>query len=183
MRTPSTSDVLDVTTEVRALLANAVPLATQCDVQLEMAVQPELSVRADPRVFREFVSGLVSYTIERAVGGRVLVGGMRHGGRVQITVSDNGGGRTQSVQEGVFRDVSKALALQGGTMHIDRRSGEGTTVIVRLPEPSPDGVGSAPPRSGQPVIAARSDEPRGTWRASETMRASENVVERLTRQT
>lgn len=133
-RTPFASGELDVTAELDAVMVQLGPEAARRYVQLEMAVQPELAVRADPRALREVMGDLVANAIRHCPCGRVLVGAERHGGRVQISVTDDGVGPTSEVQEGVLRTAAELVALQGGTFDVQSRPGAGTTVTVRLPE-------------------------------------------------
>ncbi|HEY1933898.1 MAG TPA: HAMP domain-containing sensor histidine kinase [Acetobacteraceae bacterium] len=147
-RTPFSGGMLDVTAEVRAVLARLAPLAASGFVQLEMAVQPELAVRADQRALGQALGDLVTHAIRHAPCGRVLVGGMRHGGRVQISVTDDGAGPPEAEQEAALRDAERLIALQGGTIQVETHPREGgSTVLLRLPEPLP------PIRAAAPVAA------------------------------
>ena len=55
------------------------------------------------------------------------------GGRVQITVSDDGAPPDRDLQASRLRPAERLAALQGATMDIDARAGQGTTVVLRLP--------------------------------------------------
>jgi hypothetical protein len=135
-RTPFSAGLLDVAAEVRAVLDQVEPEAAPAFVRLELAVQPGLSVHADRRAFRDIVGNLVRYAVRRSPCGQVLVGGMRHGGRVQISVTDDGAVASEGAQASALRDVGGLIALLGGTIHVETRAGEGTTVLVRLPGPA-----------------------------------------------
>ena len=81
------------------------------------------------------LSELVGSAMHHAPCGRVLLSAIRLGGRVQIAVIDDGDGPAAAVQEAALRDMAQLVALQGGTIDVESRRGEGTTVLVRLPEP------------------------------------------------
>ena len=134
--TPFASALLPVDAAVQDVLAAQAAAAARRGVQLELAVQPDLAVRADPRVLQEVLGDLVSQAIRRAPCGQVLVGSMRHGGRVQISVSDDGIAMPREVQAAALRETSRLAALQGGTLDIETYPGQGSTVILRLPDPA-----------------------------------------------
>lgn len=133
---------LDVAAEARDVLHQMAAEAAGHQVQLEFAVQPELSVHADRLALRAVISELVGHAVRHAPGGRVLLSAIRLGGRVQIAVIDDGAGPEAAVQEAALREVAQLVALQGGTIDVETHAGEGTTVLVRLPEPM--GLGRAP---------------------------------------
>jgi signal transduction histidine kinase len=141
-RMPFVGGVLDVAAEVRDVLAQLAAEAARHLVRLEFAVQPELSVHADRLALRAVLSELVGNAVEHAPGGRVLVSAVRLGGRVQIAVIDDGAGPEAALQEAALREVAQVVALQGGTIDVEVHPGEGTTVLVRLPEPADTGRAS-----------------------------------------
>ena len=136
---PFAAALLPVDAAVQDVLGAHAAAARSRRVRLEFAVQPDLAVRADPRVLRELLGDLVSQAIRRAPCGRVLVGAMRHGGRVQISVSDDGAAVAAELHAAALRDTRQLAALQGGTLDIEAYPGQGSTVVLRLPEP-PDGT-------------------------------------------
>lgn len=129
------SRLLDIEREAMAALRQVGGLAARHRVRLQIAIQPELSVRADAAGFRRALIGLLENAIFQAPGGKVLVGGMRHGGRIQIAVLDDGGGASRPEQAAALRSVEQIVALHGGTLQIENRPGQGTLVVLRLPEP------------------------------------------------
>ena len=60
---------------------------------------------------------------------------VEHGSRIQIAVIDSGQGSSAELQRAELRSVEETIALLGGRMEIDSRRGEGTTVLLRLPQP------------------------------------------------
>jgi light-regulated signal transduction histidine kinase (bacteriophytochrome) len=132
---PFSGDVLDVATELRAVLCGQEPAASRQHVRFDLAMQPELAIHIDPAVFRQTLTDAVASAIASAPGGRVMISAFRLGASVHIGVSDDG-------QYGDFardglRPSAELLALHGGRLDIDARPGEGTTVILRLPVASP----------------------------------------------
>jgi Hint domain len=129
------ASLLNVQDEGRTILAGLTELAARKQVQLEIAVQPDLTVHIASRSFHEILDILLIHAIESTPGGHVLLGGMRHGGRVQIAVIDDGRGVNADVQRSELCSVEQAIALLGGRMEIDSRPNEGTTILLRLPDP------------------------------------------------
>jgi anti-sigma regulatory factor (Ser/Thr protein kinase) len=138
-QTPFVSTDLDVADEIRDVLQKMAFEASRHLVQLEFAVQPDLSVRADRLALHMVLSELLRKAVHHAPGGRVLLSATRLGGRVQIAVIDDGAGPDAAVQEAALREITQLVALQGGTVEVETHQGEGTTVLVRLPEPMETG--------------------------------------------
>jgi signal transduction histidine kinase len=159
VRAPFASGVLDVAAEARSVLAQMAAEAAAHLVQFEFATQANISVHADRYTLRAVLSELVGNAVRHAPGGRVLLSVIRLGGRVQIAVIDDGAGPDASVQEAELREMAQLVALQGGTIDVEAYPGEGTTVLVRLPELMGNGwmPGEAPKHSqaGRPAPLPR----------------------------
>jgi hypothetical protein len=151
-RSPFASGDLDVAAELRHVLVHMAAQAGCHLVQLEFAAQPDLTVHADRLALHAVLSELVGSAMHHAPCGRVLLSAIRLGGRVQIAVIDDGDGPAAAVQEAALRDMAQLVALQGGTIDVESRRGEGTTVLVRLPEPM--GTASTP-ETRKPLPAER----------------------------
>lgn len=154
---------LDVEVEALAALRQVDALAARNRVQLQIAVQPYLAVHADPCGFRRALVAVLEKAIAHAPCGKVMLGGTRHGGRIQIAVLDDGHGPDRQTQEAALRPVERIVALHGGTLQIEVRPGQGSLVILRLPEPAaaqakPTTAPGAPhpgsPASPKPDLAA-----------------------------
>jgi signal transduction histidine kinase len=159
------SSLLDIRREALEALREVDGLAARHRVRLQIAIQPDLAVRADPRGFRRALIDLLENAIGHAPGGKVLLGARRHGGRVQIAVLDDGQGRDRREQEAVLRPVERIVALHGGTLQIETRPGQGTLVVLRLPEPL------SPPPAGPTARAAKPATRETASPESETSRA------------
>src|SRR5271157_3704993 len=113
---------LNVEHEVSGALAQLQEAAHRHQVELEVTVQPKLAMWADPCALRQMLVGLVSPAMERAEGGAVLVSAGWHGGRVQVTVMDDGPTGDHATLVGRLREVEQCAALQGGTIEVECRS-------------------------------------------------------------
>jgi len=160
-QTPFAAGVLDVAAETMAVMRRFEGLAAQRFVTLELAVQPELAVRTDPHAFREILGDLVARAIEQSACERVLLGAARIGGRVQISVSDDGVHADRALRQSQLRAAESLAALQGATMEVDARTGQGTTVVLRLP---------AGATSRQPGAEAGALDPASIWAPAQRAR-------------
>ncbi len=124
---------LDVAHEVAGALGQLQAMAHRHQAELQVAVQPKLTMWADPSALQQMLVGLLSQAIARAAGGAVLVSAGWHGGRVQVTVVDDGPAADHATLLGLLREVEQGAALQGGTFEIDCRKGSGTRVVLRMP--------------------------------------------------
>lgn len=165
---PLPAGQVDLDAELRAAAASHEGSARRLNIRLEVAVQPDLTVRADPAALRQIVSSLLENAINHSAGGGVLLSAGRHGGRVRIAVLDDGAPVDRSEQEANLRDAERLAAMQGGTLEIIVSPGSGTTVAVRLPEPGGAGTArTAHTASQEPQTAA----PAAPTRAAAAVRA------------
>jgi hypothetical protein len=160
-QTTFAAGVLDVGSETTAVMRQFEHLAAQRLVALELAVQPDLVVHTDSRALRQILGDVVSRAIEQSPCGRVLLAAAHVGGRVQIAVSDDGPHPDRALQASRLRPAESLAALQGATMDIDVRAGQGTTVVLRLP---------AAATSRRPGIEAETLDPASTWASAERER-------------
>lgn len=129
---PFESGVVDVAAEAHEVLRRFESLAARQLVTLEIAVQPGLKVRADQRAMREILGDIVARAIEQSPCGHVLLGAVRTGNRVRVSVSDDGAGSPRDLQASRLRSAERLTALLGATMEIDAREGQGTTVALQM---------------------------------------------------
>ena len=150
---------LDAERELVSIVQDIAGLAAERLVRLESAIQPDLTLWADKAALRQMLAAPLRAAVARSPGGRVLLGAGRHGGRVQVSVLDDGLPADRAVQEAELRDPARLVALHGGTLEVNVRANAGTTVVIRLPEPaaapaSAPVPASAPQPAGQEVREA-----------------------------
>lgn len=132
---PPPDGLLDVQTEVRAVANDFAWLASQRGVRLMFAVEPRLAVRMDRDRLRELLGAMLTHAIHAKSTGRVLLGAMRHAGRVQIAVIDEATGVDRATQQAELQHAMQLAAMQGATLEVDVRPNEGTTLLLRLLAP------------------------------------------------
>jgi signal transduction histidine kinase/CheY-like chemotaxis protein len=150
---PRLFDLAEVIRDVATLMR---PRLLAKDQRFDLDLPPGLPrALADPTRVRQIVINLVSNAHEYTpAGGRVTLTADRIAGQVELAVADDGQGMSQDDLDHVFdrfvrRDdggggtglglsiVSSLVELQGGSVDVRSRPGEGTRFCVRLPaEPS-----------------------------------------------
>lgn len=125
---------IDLGGELRGIAEGQGAAAAARRIRLQVALEPNLIVRADPLAVHAIVGDLLRNAIGHSEGGHVLLGAARHGGRVRITVGDDGTPVDRAEQVADLRDAERLVALQGGTFEISVQSKSGTLVTVRLPD-------------------------------------------------
>jgi C4-dicarboxylate-specific signal transduction histidine kinase len=149
-------NVVDIVAELSTILSRLLPEARRQFSEVTTAIQPDLVAASDPAAFRQALTDLFEAALQRAPCGRIIVTAGRQGPRVAITVSDDGMVAGLHATESVLRGTSQLLAMQGGTLEIDMRPGEGTITTMRLFVPSlaaPSDVSAIPVMRAVPAVA------------------------------
>ncbi|MBV8869011.1 MAG: HAMP domain-containing histidine kinase [Acetobacteraceae bacterium] len=159
---------LDAERELVSIVQDIAGLAAERLVRLESAIQPDLTLWADKAALRQMLAAPLRAAVARSPGGRVLLGAGRHGGRVQVSVLDDGLPADRAVQEAALRDAARLVALHGGTLEVNVRANAGTTVVIRLPEPAAASASASVPAN---VLGTAGQD--GTPAATEVLERSE----------
>ena len=148
---------VDVTELVGSVVGDAKIMAMNKDVGVAFADDtPHMIIDADPARLRQLLLILLDNAVRYSqAGGRVTVGLSRQNGTVTIQIADTGVGIPQEDLESVFErfrragnaaevndeglglglPVAKAIVeSHGGKIELESKVGEGTTVLVSLPE-------------------------------------------------
>jgi hypothetical protein len=124
---------LDIGDEVAQALAQSREVAQRHHVELQITAQSQLAVWADPGALRQMLARMLAQAMERAAGGAVLISAGWHGGRVQVTVTDDGPAGDHPGLMGGLREVEQFAALQGGTLEVECWKARGNRVVLRMP--------------------------------------------------
>jgi hypothetical protein len=145
---------LDVGVEVAGALAQFRDIAQRHHVELHITAQPRLSVWADPGALRQMLARMLAQAVERTPGTAVLLSAGWHGGRVQVTVTDDGPAGDHAALVGRLREVEQFAALQGGTLEIECWKLRGNRVVLRMPgNAAPDELATDDDAPDGPAVA------------------------------
>jgi hypothetical protein len=125
---------MDLHTALRAVLAEVQRDADRLQVQLELAIPAGLLLQADPGAFQPVLRALLRNAVEHAPGGRVFVGAMRADSCVRIIVIDDGKTGARPIAAELRRPLARLLACSGAGLVVDNRPGDGTTLVLSVPE-------------------------------------------------
>lgn len=139
------SATIDLEPAAHAVLEDLAEAAHSRGMRLSFAVQPGLTVRCDPAALHEALHDLVAGALSHTGATRALLSARSHGGRIEITVADDGVGPAVETQTSLLRPAEQLLALHGATMEIDVRAEQGSIVTLRLPEPPANPVAAPRP--------------------------------------
>lgn len=137
---PFVSRELDVEREFGAATNALRDLAAEHMVEFQAALQPGLKIWSDPYALRQILIEALTQAVHRAAGGGVLLSAHWHGGRVHITITDDGPPGDPMRLRAALRRVEECVALQGGTLEVYCSATRGNVLTVRLPgigEPAP----------------------------------------------
>lgn len=129
---PQTTGVLDVDEEIRAVVRSFETLRARRRIRLQLAIEPGLRVRMNRQRLHEILGAMLTHAIHGLDGGRVLVGAMMHAGRVQIAVIDEETAIDRETQQADLQPAIQMAAMQGASLELDVRPGEGSTLLLRL---------------------------------------------------
>jgi PAS domain S-box-containing protein len=134
----------------------------RCPIELLLGEMPA-EIRADERLLQRIFTNLLTNAVKYSDAGRVVRFEIERAGEdIVCAIRDQGIGIPEADREWLFnafyrghnvRDcpgtglglviVKRCVDVQGGEINVESKSGEGTTVTVRLPMVSPESLGEA----------------------------------------
>ena len=139
-------------------------MAARKNLQIEFNIPDDLEIFVDPQAVRQILINLLSNAVKlNRTGGRVVIKAFRDRS-VTISISDTGPGMDSQMLAHVFEPFAQATPeharqtegtglglsivkhlaeLHGGGVSIDSQPGNGTIVMVRLPDRSVGCISSA----------------------------------------
>ena len=137
------SDTIELETAVRAAADALTHLARADWVRIDFAVARGMMVYVNPSALRTALQETMLTAIRATPGGHVLITAQVLGSQLHIRVTDDGPDTDQPYREALARGAEAVIALQGGSVNVDARSGQCTTVTLRLPLPAETAVETA----------------------------------------
>ena len=140
-------EAVDLSRLLPDVAESLMPLAQELGTRIQFAVSPGRTVRAHAGGLAAAVRETMETAIRAAPGGAVLVSVLPLGQQIHIAVTDDSPHADRAAREALARGAEAAIALRGGSVAVEIRPGQGTTVTLRLPAPRgvPEGE---PPKGG-----------------------------------
>jgi signal transduction histidine kinase len=124
---------VDLEVAVRAAIASVAAMARLRQVRIELAVGTTATIPVSPGVLRTALHDIMLTAIDAAPGGRMLVTAGTCGDQVHIRITDDSRTADRQGRETSTWQTGVAIAAQGGSVAVEARPGEGTTVTIELP--------------------------------------------------
>ena len=147
------AETIDLEQAVRTVADAVGDLSRARSVRVELAIRPGTKVRVDPNALRFALRSTVMNAICATPGGQVLIAATTLGSQLHVRITDDGANADQLAREGLARGATALIALQGGSIAIEARPGQGTTVTVRLPLPGDQGSSPGDQGAGSTTLS------------------------------
>lgn len=134
----------DADPAVRLALKRMAPVMKSQSVQADIAVTPGLLVRMRRAALADLVEELLGAAVHAAPASRLLLTASARGDHVEISSIDDVPGANLELRTASVRGLMQRVSIRGGSLHIDVRPAEGTTMTLRLPAGVDRRAGRAP---------------------------------------
>lgn len=122
----------DAEAAIRLALKRLTPLLRGQSIQADVAVSPGLLVRMRVAALADLVEELLVVAIHAAPASRLLLTASARGDQVEISTTDDLPGADPGLRAASVRGLMQRASSDGGSLHIDVRADEGTTMTLRL---------------------------------------------------
>jgi hypothetical protein len=122
----------DAGTALRLALKRLGPVMANRSIQAEVAAAFGLRVRMRGAALADLLEEMLSAAIHAAPASRVLLAAVTQGDRVVISITDDMPNADADVRRACVRGLMERVALRGGSLDVDVRPKEGTTMTLRL---------------------------------------------------
>jgi len=102
--------------------------------RVEVEAPKGLLTRVRSNSLRPVLLALLRNAIEHAPGGKVFVGAIRADGEMRVVIIDDGPLVAEPLTGDARTSLARLLALSDATLLVDHRPGDGTTVMLCLPD-------------------------------------------------
>jgi hypothetical protein len=122
----------DVGVAIRVALKRLAPVMASQSVQADIASPPSVRVRMESAALEDLLEELLAAAIHCAPASRLLMTATTHGDLVHIGVTDDMPGADAALRQGSMRGLMGRVARRGGTLDVNVRPAEGTTMTLKL---------------------------------------------------
>lgn len=124
----------DLRAELLAALSDARRQARGPGARVEVEAPKGLLSGVRSSTLRPVLLALLCNAIEHAPGGKVFVGAMRADGEMRVVIIDDGPLVAEPLTGDARTSLARLLARSDATLLVDHRPGDGTTVMLCLPD-------------------------------------------------
>jgi hypothetical protein len=125
---------VDLRAELLAALSDARLQARGPGARVEVEAPKGLLSRVRSNTLRPVLLALLRNAIEHTPGGKVFVGAIRADGEMRVVIIDDGPEVAEPLTGDARTSLARLLALSDATLLVDHRPGDGTTVMLCLPD-------------------------------------------------
>jgi hypothetical protein len=129
----------DVGAAMRLALKRLAPVMARQSVQAELATPLGLPVRMRGAALADLLEELLTVAIHSAPASRLLLTASTHGDRIHVGITDDMPGVDAAVRLGSLRGLIERVAMRGGTLDVNVRPAEGTTMTLHLAAATDEG--------------------------------------------
>jgi hypothetical protein len=131
----------DAGAALRLALKRLGPVMANRSIQAEVAAAFGLRVRMGGEALADLLEEMLGAAIHAAPASRVLLTAVTQGERVAISITDDMPNGDADVRRACVRGLMERVALRGGSLDVDVRPQEGTTMTLRLAAAREEGEG------------------------------------------
>lgn len=132
IQAPVEAQTLDLSRLMHDTSFDLAGFAASHGVRVSLAVSPGRQVWADPHTLSLALREALMAAIRAARGGHVLVSALPLGASLHIAITDDGPHHGPATRQADMTGVAGAMAAMGGSLSIENRPGQSTTVTLRL---------------------------------------------------
>jgi len=125
---------VDLRADLLAALSDARRQARGPGARVEVEAPKGLLPQVRSSTLRPVLLALLRNAIEHAPRGKVFVGAMRADGEMRVVIIDDGPLVAEPLTGDARISLARLLALSDATLLVDHRPGDGTTVMLCLPD-------------------------------------------------
>jgi hypothetical protein len=122
--------------ELTAVLDTMAVDLARLHVRVELAIGPDLAVKASQTALRAIICSVVTHAAQVAAGERMLIVALRRPASTALIFTYEDGGQDLAITDAALRPAQQQATLLGATLMIDVRSGIATTVTLMLRDPT-----------------------------------------------
>ena len=122
----------DVGGAIRQALKRMAPVMATQSVKVDVAAPSGMLGRMRGAALVDLLEELLAAAIHGAPGGRLLLTAANRGDRIHVGITDDLPGTDPAVRAARIRGLMERVALRGGSLDIEVRLAEGTTMTLRF---------------------------------------------------